>query len=113
MKLVIGIVQPDRLDAVRRALRRHGIYRITISRCAGRGQAQEVELEPGRGGAADLTPKMRLEIACNDAFVEPAIAGFLESARHGDGEIGDGKIWVLPIEECVRIRTGDRGGSAI
>jgi nitrogen regulatory protein P-II 1 len=118
MKLVIAIIQPDKLDTVRESLLRNGIYRITVSRCAGRGQAQErdaqeTDLDRGQEVAPDLIAKVRLEIACNDDFVEPAIEAISDAARHDEGAIGDGKIWVLPLEQCVRIRTGDRGNPAI
>jgi nitrogen regulatory protein P-II 1 len=63
--------------------------------------------------APSLIPKVRLEIAVNDAFVEPTIAAILGAAKHGGGAIGDGKIFILPLEETIRIRTGERGGSAI
>ena len=63
--------------------------------------------------APSLIPKVRLEIAVNDAFVEPTVNAILGAAKHGEGTIGDGKIFILPLEECIRIRTGERGGSAI
>ena len=73
-----------------------------------------MDLYRGLEVAPDLIPKVRLDIACNDAFVEPAIGAIIDSARHGsEGEIGDGKIFVTPLEDCVRIRTGERGPDAI
>jgi nitrogen regulatory protein P-II 1 len=61
----------------------------------------------------DLLPKIRLDIACNDSFVDTAVNAILASARHGKGEIGDGKIFITALEDCIRIRTAERGGSAI
>lgn len=114
MKLVTAIIQPDRVEQVREALLKAEIFRITVSRCTGRGQAQETDLYRGQEVAPDLLPKVRLDIACNDAFVEIAIKAIVENARHGEkGEIGDGKIFVTPLEECIRIRTGERGSKAI
>ena len=114
MKLVTAIIQPDRVENVREALLKAEIYRITVSRCTGRGQAQETDLYRGLEVAPDLIPKVRLDVACNDEFVELAIDAIIDAARHGsDGEIGDGKIFVTRLEECVRIRTGERGVDAI
>ena len=114
MKLVTAVIQPDKLEKVREALLKAEIFRITVSRCTGRGQAQETDLYRGLEVAPDLIPKVRLDIACNDEFVEPAISAIIDAARHGaEGAIGDGKIFVTPLDECVRIRTGERGSAAI
>ena len=117
MKLITAIIQPDKLDAVREALIAAEITRITVSRCTGHGQAQggvaAEELYRGQSVMPNLLPKVRLDIACNDAFAEITIAAILKSARHNGGEIGDGKIFVTHLEECIRIRTGERGGTAI
>lgn len=114
MKLVTAIIQPDRLDDVREALIRAEITRITVSRCTGRGRADDAELlYRGETIAPDLIPKVRLDIACNDEFVEITINAILEAGRHGNGSIGDGKIFVMPLEECIRISNGERGGKAI
>lgn len=114
MKLVIAVIQPDKLDEVRDALIKADIGRITITRVTGHGQASQApDLYRGQEIAPNLKSGVRLEIACNDEFVEPAIETIVSKARHNDGELGDGKIFVLPLEECVRIRTGERGGQAI
>ena len=114
MKLVTAVIQPDKLEKVREALLKAEIFRITVSRCTGRGQAQETDLYRGLEVAPDLIPKVRLDIACNDEFVEPVISAIIDAARHGnEGEIGDGKIFVTPLDECVRIRTGERGSAAV
>jgi len=111
MKLITAIIQPDKLDAVREALIRNEIYRITVSRCTGRGRAEDFDLYRGQEVAPDLLPKVRLEIACNDSFVKPCIDAILTAAR--SGKVGDGKIFVTPLDQCIRIRTGEEGGDAI
>ena len=114
MKLVVAIIQPDMLNQVREALIRAEITRITVSRCAGRGKlTKETYLYRGQEVAPALLPKVRLDIACNDDFVDVAVQAILKSAKHGDGKIGDGKIFVLPIEKVYRIRTEEEGGKAI
>ena len=113
MKMVVAIIQPDKLEEVHKALIEQEIYRITVSRVAGHGRARDTELYRGQEITPSMLPKVRLEIAVNEAFVEPAIAAILKGARHAEGELGDGKIFVMPLEEVVRIRTGERGGEAI
>lgn len=113
MKLITAIIQPDKLDEVREALLKREIYRITVTRCAGRGRAAETDIFRGHEVIPELITKVRLDIACNDEFVEPTVDAILESAVHGDGVIGDGKIFITPLEECIRIRTRERGGKAI
>ena len=117
MKLVTAIIQPDKLDEVRQALVEAEINRITVSRCTGHGRAQgageDEELYRGQTVVPNLLPKVRLDIACNEEFVETAIEAILSSAKHGGGELGDGKIFITHLEECIRIRTGERGGTAI
>ncbi len=114
MKLITAIIQPDKLECVREALYAAEIKRITVSRVSGHGQ-QEPEETMYRGirVVPNLTPKIRLDIACNDEFVETACQAILKSAKHADGAIGDGKIFITPLEECIRIRTEERGGKAI
>ncbi|MCB1069429.1 MAG: P-II family nitrogen regulator [Verrucomicrobia bacterium] len=113
MKMITAIIQPDRLDAVREALMNAEISRITVSRVTGHGRQENIELYRGQKITPNLVPKIRIEIAVNDDFVEPAIDAILAAAKHGDGVIGDGKIFVTPMDECIRIRTAERGGSAI
>ncbi len=113
MKLVTAIIQPDKLDEVREALIKAQIYRITVSRCTGRGRAEETDLYRGHEVAPALITKIRLDIACNDEFAETAVKAIVKAAKHGKGVIGDGKIFVTPLEECIRIRTEERGGKAI
>ena len=117
MKLVTAIIQTDKLDEVRKALIAAEISRITVSRCTGHGRAQggsgDEELYRGQSVMPNLLPKVRLDIACNDEFVDIAVTAILRSAKHGDGQLGDGKIFITPLEECIRIGTEDRGGTAI
>jgi nitrogen regulatory protein P-II 1 len=113
MKLIVAIIQPDKLDEVHQALINAEIFRITVSRVTGHGQQEDQELYRGEEVTPSLIAKVRLEIAVNEAFVEPTINAILGAAKHGDGVIGDGKIFILPLEEVIRIRTGERGGSAI
>ena len=113
MKLIIAIIQPDKLDEVHQALMDAEITRITVSRVTGHGQALDPEIYRGEEVVPGLLPKVRLEIGVNDAFVDTTVDTILASARHGDGEIGDGKIFIVPLEDTIRIRTGERGGTAI
>lgn len=114
MKLVTAIIQPDKLDAVREALIAAKITRITVSRVTGHGRQQaEDEIYRGQAVAPNLIPKVRLDIACNDEFVKIACDTIIKTAKHGDGKIGDGKIFVTHLEACIRIRTGETGGGAI
>ena len=113
MKLITAIIQPDKLDEVREALIKAEITRISVSRCTGHGQHQGEDVYRGQLVVPNLLPKVRLDIACNDAFVEIAVNAILQSAKHNGGEIGDGKIFITNLEECIRIRTGERGGTAI
>ena len=114
MKLVTAIIQPDKLDEVREALIKAEISRITVSRCSGRGQAGQTDLYRGQVVAPDLINKIRIDIACNNEFVDTTVNAILSAAKHGsDGKIGDGKIFVTALEKCIRIRTGEEGGDAI
>ncbi len=114
MKLVTAIIQPDKLDEVREALTRAEIFRVTVSRCTGRGRDQETDLYRGTAVVPELLPKVRLEIACSsEDWCKRAVDAIVRSARHNGGEIGDGKVFVAPLEECIRIRTGETGADAI
>ena len=113
MKLITAIIQPDKLDEVREALVKREIHRITVTRCAGRGRAEETDIYRGHEYVPELINKIRVDIACNDEFVQPTVEAIWESAVHGDGTLGDGKIFITPLEECIRIRTRETGGKAI
>lgn len=113
MKMVTAIIPTDKLDEVRQALIDAEITRITVSRVTGHGVQEDANLYRGQQVVPNLLPKVRLDIACNDAFVDITVNAILKSARHGEGQIGDGKIFITQLEECIRIRTGERGGTAI
>jgi nitrogen regulatory protein P-II 1 len=113
MKMVVAIIQPDKLDEVHKALVDAEITRITVTRVTGHGRAQDTELYRGSEVTPNLLPKVRLEIAVNNDFVDTTVDAILAAARHDGGALGDGKIFVMPLEECIRIRTGERGGEAI
>ncbi len=115
MKLIIAVVQPGRLEAVKDALTEVEVFRLTVTDCQGFGrQKGQTEMYRGRELSVNLLRKVQLQIACNDEFVEPAIDAIIKGGRTGkSGEIGDGKIFVVPLDDCVRIRTGERGSEAI
>ena len=115
MKLVVAIIRHEKLEDVQKALNGVDIYLMTVTDVRGCGrQRGYTEVYRGQEIKIRLLPKLKLEIAINDAFVEAAVEAIVHSARTGDtGQIGDGKIFVLPLEDAVRIRTGERGGTAI
>ncbi len=112
MKLVIAIIQPDRLEHVKEELYKAEVNLITVNEVLGHGrQGGVAEIYRGTREAGNLLRKIRLEIAVNDNFLEPTVQAIIKGAK--TGEIGDGKIFVLNLEECIRIRTEERGGTAI
>ena len=115
MKFIIAIIQPNKLEDVKQALSEVDVFRLTVLDVQGFGrQRGHAESYRGHEIVVNLLRKVQLQIAVNDEFVEPTIAAILKGGRSGEtGEIGDGKIFVLPMDECVRIRTGERGGDAI
>ena len=114
MKLITAIIREVQLDKVREALIAAEITRISVSRVSGHGQQRIEEMYRGQRIVPDLIPKIKIEIAVNEEFVEIAIDAILKSARtNGAGSVGDGKIFITSLEECIRIRTGERGGTAI
>jgi nitrogen regulatory protein P-II 2 len=115
MKLIIAIIQPTRLEAVKSALTEVEVFRLTVMDVQGFGrQKGHTEVYRGHEIAVNLLRKVQLQIAVNDQFVEPTISAIIKGGRTGAaGEIGDGKIFVLPMDDCIRIRTGERGGEAI
>jgi nitrogen regulatory protein P-II 1 len=112
VKLITAIVRPERLPHVKAALFRAGITGVTVSRVAGHGGEREV-VQRYRADTVVLEfhDKVRLEMACSAPFVEPCIDAILSAAR--TGEVGDGKIFVQPLEQVVRIRTGERDVAAL
>jgi nitrogen regulatory protein P-II 1 len=115
MKLITAIIREVQLDKVREALIDAEITRITVSRVSGNGRQRIEELYRGQKIVPDLIPKIRIEIAVNDSFVDITVDTILRSARTNgvEGNVGDGKIFITPLEECIRIRTGEKGGKAI
>ena len=115
MKLIIAIIQPNRLEAVKAALAEVEVFRLTVMDVQGFGrQRGQTEVYRGHEFSVNLLRKVQLMIGVNDEFLEPTIEAITKGGRTGpDGQIGDGKIFVLPMDECVRIRTGERGKKAI
>lgn len=114
MKLITAIIRENKLDQVREALIEAEITRITVSRVSGHGQQLSEEIYRGSKVIPNLIPKVRIDIAVNEAFVDVTVDTIIKSARtNSKGDVGDGKIFITPLEECIRIRTGERGGKAI
>jgi nitrogen regulatory protein P-II 2 len=112
MKLVIAIIQPHKLDAVKAELYKREINLLTVNEVLGHGRQKGItEVYRGVKETGNLLRKVQLEIAVNDNFVEPTIEAIVAGAR--TGETGDGKIFVVPLERCIRIRTGEEGREAI
>ena len=112
MKLVIGITRPERANDVLEALFRAEVRGLSISRVQGHGgELERVETYRGTTVKMELSEKVRFEIAVSDDFVEPTIEALCEGGR--TGEVGDGKIFVVPLEKAVRIRTGDVDHGAV
>jgi nitrogen regulatory protein P-II 1 len=112
MKLITTIVRPERLPEVKAALFRAGITGITLSRVSGHGGEQEIVGQyRGTTVVMEFHEKVKIEMVCSEPFVEPCIQAILSSAR--TGEVGDGKIFLLPVADAIRIRTGERGDTAV
>ena len=112
MKLIIAIIQPNKLEDVLQELDKSEIYLRTVSSVLGCGrQKGRTEVYRGRKETGGMLKKVRLEIAVNDNFVDQAVGSIVKGAK--TGAIGDGKIFVLDLKECVRIRTGEKGNQAI
>lgn len=112
MKLVTAIVQPDRLEDVQRALVRHGVTGMTISEVSGYGhQRGHVEVYRGAEFTVDFILKVRVEVLVTDAALDDVVTVIADAAR--TGQIGDGKIWITPVEQVVRVRTGARDDDAL
>jgi len=112
MKLIIAIIKPDRLEAVKQELYKEEVNLITVSEVLGHGRQMGVtEVYRGAKEMGNLLRKIRLEIAVNENFVEPTIRAIIKGGQ--TGEVGDGKIFILELKDCVRIRTEERGGGAI
>lgn len=115
MKLITAIIRPERLDPVRKSLAECDVYLMTVSEVQGFGRQRGlVEIYRGQEVEERFLPKIKVEIAVNEPFVEEAVDAIVRAARSGDtGNVGDGKIFVLPLDDCIRIRTGETGPAAI
>ncbi|MFA5853248.1 MAG: P-II family nitrogen regulator [Spirochaetales bacterium] len=112
MKLIIAYIQPHKLNEVKQELYKSEIYKISVTNAMGCGQQKGYsEIYRGVDIEVNLLKKVRIEIGVNDSFVRPTIDAIIKGSQ--TGEIGDGKIFVLPLEECIRIRTGESGSEAI
>jgi nitrogen regulatory protein P-II 2 len=112
LKLIIAIIQPDKLEEVKEELYKAEINLITVNEVLGHGRQKGIaEVYRGSKETGNLLRKVRLEIAVNDNFVEPTIKAIIKGAK--TGETGDGKIFVIDLKECVRVRTEERGSLAI
>ena len=112
MKLIVAFIQPYKLNDVKQELYKREVFKISVTNALGCGQQRGYhESYRGLDEEVNLLKKVRLEIAVNDNFVKPTVEGIVAGAR--TGQIGDGKIFVVPLEECIRIRTGETGSPAI
>ena len=112
MKLVTGIIKPFKLDDVKSALETLGVFGLTVSEVRGYGrQKGHTEVYRGAEYTVDLVPKVRVEVLVDDLDAEKVVQTIAEAAR--TGKIGDGKVWITPVDAVVRVRTGERGADAL
>lgn len=112
MKLITAIIKPFKLDDVRQALDAAGIHGLTVTEASGYGrQRGHTEVYRGAEYTVDLVPKVRIEVVVEDESVSAVVDTIVEAAR--TGRIGDGKVWVVPVESVVRVRTGEHGHDAL
>lgn len=112
MKLIIAYIQPEKLNAVKRALYDREVFKLSVTNALGCGQQRGYhESYRGADVEVNLLKKVRIEIAVNDSFAQPTIEAIIKGAR--TGRIGDGKIFVIDLVDCIRIRTGEDGREAI
>ena len=112
MKYIIAIIQPHKLDEVKQALEDVEVNLMTVANVLGRGRQKGLtEIYRGTKEVGSLLKKVKLEIAVNEEFVEPTVKAIIRGAR--SGEVGDGKIFILDLPDAIRIRTGERGNTAI
>ncbi|MCZ4096351.1 P-II family nitrogen regulator [Streptomyces sp. SID13666] len=112
MKLVTGVIKPFKLDEVKTALLELGVHGLTVTEASGYGrQRGHTEVYRGAEYRVDLVPKVRIEVLVEDADAEAVIEAVVNAAR--TGKIGDGKVWSVPVETAVRVRTGERGPDAL
>ena len=112
MKLVTAIIQPEVLEQVQKALVRHGVGGLTISEVSGYGrQRGHIEVYRGEEYTIDFITKVRLEVLVEDDEAEALTGVIVQSAR--TGQVGDGKVWIIPVDTVVRVRTGESGSTAV
>ena len=112
MKKIEAVIREERLDAVKKALEEHGIHGMTVTEVSGRGQQKGISLQWRVGEyRVDFLPKLKVEIVCHDEDCEIAVNAIMKAAK--TGRIGDGKIFVSPVEAAYRIRTGESGESVV
>jgi nitrogen regulatory protein P-II 1 len=112
VKLVVAVLKPFKLDDVKEALKNVGVQGMTLTEAQGFGrQRGHTEVYRGAEYEVDFVPKLRIEVAVDDAQVDEAVDAIVGSAA--TGKIGDGKVWVVPLETIVRVRTGERGSDAL
>ncbi|MET9475965.1 P-II family nitrogen regulator [Streptomyces sp. NPDC002917] len=112
MKLITAIVKPYRLDEVKTALRELGVHGMTVTEASGYGrQRGHTEVYRGAEYRVDLVPKARIEVVVEDADADLVVDAVVRAAR--TGKIGDGKVWAVPVDTVVRVRTGERGPDAL
>jgi nitrogen regulatory protein P-II 1 len=112
MKLVTAVIKPFKLDDVKEALQTFGIHGLTVTEVSGYGrQGGHTEVYRGAEYTVDLIPKLKIEVVVDDADASDVVSLVAKSAS--TGKIGDGKVWVTPVDELVRVRTGERGSDAL
>ncbi|WP_327069494.1 P-II family nitrogen regulator [Kitasatospora sp. NBC_01250] len=112
MKLITAVLKPYKLDDVKTALQDLGVHGLTVTEVSGYGrQRGHTEVYRGAEYRVDLVPKVRLEVVVADDDAEPVIAALVAAAR--TGKIGDGKVWMVPVDTLIRVRTGERGPDAL
>ncbi|MDP3972080.1 MAG: P-II family nitrogen regulator [Candidatus Nanopelagicales bacterium] len=112
MKLVTAVIKPFRLEAVKKAVEEAGLVGLTVSEATGHGrQKGHTEIYRGAEYTIDLVPKVRVEVLVDDAEADHVVDRIVRASR--TGQIGDGKVWVSPVDQVIRVRTGERGSDAI
>jgi len=112
MKIVVGVIKPHKLDEVKTALEAFGVQGLTVSEASGYGrQRGHTEVYRGAEYTVDLVPKVRVEVLVDDADAADVVEVIVKSAQ--TGRIGDGKVWTVPVDDVVRVRTGEHGVDAL
>ena len=112
MKLITAVIKPHRLDEVKDALQAFGVHGLTVTEASGYGrQRGHTEVYRGAEYTVDLVPKVRIEVLVEDAEADELVEVVVKAAR--TGKIGDGKVWSVPVDDAVRVRTGERGPDAL